>query len=153
MTSRTDAYKKDPSKEFKLEEINLLLQQPNNTMLESFIEPKHPLLFIVGAPRSATTLTHQFIAQTSVFSYISNFTAKFWKAPYLGMVLEDLMETQNEIISNHSNFGRTSGLHEPHQFNYFWKDWFKYDGDHQMDDSVINSIANTNATIITKIPQ
>jgi hypothetical protein len=96
------------------------------------IEPSRPTIFIVGAPRSGTTLLHQLLAQTGAFGYVSNFTARFWKAPAIGLLAEQALNIQdNETSTFESNLGRTEGLNAPHHFSKFWTSWFQIYG-HEM---------------------
>ena len=138
---RTAAYRKDPDKENLLEEMNCLLAPVNKDMISDFDAPKEPTLFVIGAPRSATTLIHQILAQSGSFGYISNYIARFYRAPYIGALQAKALDlTFKDNATYESNFGRTEGWHEPHQFNYYWKRWYQYDEDHQMKQEVIDAI-------------
>lgn len=139
MTERTEKYRKDPRQENLLEKVNRILEPLERNLVMDFTKPKKPVLFIVGAPRSATTLLHQLLARTGYLGYISNFVAKFWKAPYFGSLQEKALGLTSEI-SFSSDYGRTIGLSSPHQFNYFWQDWFKFDENQRTDESIINNI-------------
>jgi len=143
MGKRTEEYKKDRVQEDRLEQLNSELEPSELRRIENSTPPKYPITFIVGAPRSATTLTHQILAQTNYYSYISNFIARFWKVPSLGSEIAETLGIYTEDpMSFRSNFGRTKGWKEPHQFNYFWKKWLLYDADHQMDEDLIRSNIN-----------
>ncbi|MFX1253990.1 MAG: sulfotransferase [Promethearchaeota archaeon] len=138
---RTPEYRKDPENERRLEEINNILEPIERSLVSRFTEPKKPIIFIVGAPRSATTLVHQLVAQTGLFGYISNYLARFWKAPYFGALQEKAFGIRSAYqMSYKSNYGRTTGWHEPHQFNYFWQQRFQFDKDHQMKQEIIDKI-------------
>ncbi len=78
----------------------------------------YPLVFIVGAPRTGTTLLHQLMAQHLRVGFVNNAMAKFWAAPLLGSVLhgdKPFMST-----SYPSDLGGTSGAAAPHEFSWFW---------------------------------
>lgn len=141
---RTDKYRKDQKQENLLERINEVLESVERDLISEFDEPKLPTVFIIGAPRSATTLIHQLVAETGVFGYISNFMARFWLAPYFGAMQEKVLGfRETSDMSYQSDFGRTKGWHEPHQFNYFWQKWYQFDEHHQMDQEYIDSMDTT----------
>lgn len=138
---RTSEFKKDVGKENQLQMMNELLEQYEKDAISKFHEPEKSTLFIVGAPRSATTLVYQLVADTGLFGYISNYIARFYAAPYLGALqAKSLGMVGSAKMSFESNFGRTEGWHEPHQFNYFWKKWYQYDENHQMKQDVIEAM-------------
>ncbi|MFX1507335.1 MAG: sulfotransferase, partial [Promethearchaeota archaeon] len=110
-------------------------------LVSSFDEPEKPVIFILGAPRSATTLLHQIIAESGNFGYISNYLARFWKAPYFGALQEKAFEVRTtHPMSFKSDYGRTSGWKEPHHFSYFWHRWFQFDDNHKMSQNIIKEI-------------
>ena len=124
-----------------LETINKILEPIEKEQVSRFDIPKKEVIFIVGAPRSATTLLHQLVAQTGLFGYISNYLARFWAAPYIGGLQEKALGFRNcEDMSYYSDYGRTKGWNEPHQFNYYWHRWFQFDDNHQMNANVIENI-------------
>ncbi|MFW9777507.1 MAG: hypothetical protein ACFFE8_01555, partial [Candidatus Heimdallarchaeota archaeon] len=62
VNKRTKEYRKDPIREHELEGINDLLIPIERNLVSQFTQPERPVIFIVGAPRSATTLLHQLVA-------------------------------------------------------------------------------------------
>lgn len=138
---RTQAYRKDQEIEKRLEKFNRIIEPLELELISGFDEPKKPTLFIIGAPRSATTLIHQLIAKIGYFGYISNFLARFWNAPYFGALQERAFEIRGKHQTSYeSDYGRTKGWQEPHQFNYFWRKWFQFDENHQMKQDLIEKI-------------
>ncbi|TXT55795.1 MAG: hypothetical protein BAJATHORv1_30178 [Candidatus Thorarchaeota archaeon] len=138
---RTDKYRKDQEQENILEKINRILEPLEIKEIQRFDSPLKKTLFIIGPPRGATTLLHQLVAETGVFGYISNYLARFWAAPYIGALQEKALNIRTKKdMSYQSDYGRTSGWYEPHQFNYFWKKWYRYDEDHQMKSEIIDCI-------------
>ena len=141
---RTEEYRKDPNQEQLLEKLNEALESVERELVTEFSSPDKPTIFVVGAPRSATTLIHQLCAQTDQFGYISNYIARFWMAPYVGALQQKALGILEEArMSYNSDYGRTSGWPEPHQFNYFWKKWLRYDEDHPMNQDVLDAIDRT----------
>jgi len=131
---RTPLYRKDPDQEQRLRNLNALLAPLEEQLICQFDKPKLPIVFIVGVPRSGTTLLAQILAQTDVFSYVSNFVARFWMAPYVGMLIEDSLGIRKTQCSQSfvSRFGVTEGWTGPHEFGYFWSRWFHFDETHKL---------------------
>lgn len=131
---RTPEYRKDPKQEQRLKDLNALLAPLEERLISRFDKPRLPLVFIVGAPRSGSTLIAQVLAQTDVFSYVSNFAARFWMVPYVGMLIEEALgirKTQ-DVQSFVSRFGVTEGWTGPHEFGYFWSLWFHFGETHKL---------------------
>jgi len=122
--TRTNKFKRNVEQEKLLKIINKNLLPVENELTKQFNFPSLPVIFIVGVPRSGTTLISQLIADHGDFSYISNFLAKFWETPYLGSIIERATEIRNNRVSYDSNYGNTFHLSEPHEFTYFWEKWF-----------------------------
>ncbi|MEM7782972.1 MAG: sulfotransferase [Planctomycetota bacterium] len=101
-----------------LEKVNHAIHEH----VESVVEPAGPAenIFIVGAPRSGTTLLLQMIVAAFDIGYISNLAACFWKRPELGVLLsKKLLGRPN--LSTESNYGQTVGPEQPHEFGGFWR--------------------------------
>ena len=88
------------------------------------ISPKPPTpLFILGLPRSGTTLVYELIIQIfkvaylpKIFNYtfgLPNITARACK-PFI----------QNPTAQYRSNYGRIPGVFSPAENNNFWTKWF-----------------------------
>jgi LPS sulfotransferase NodH len=86
------------------------------------------LVYVVGVPRSGTTLLAQLIARHLDVGCISNLAARFWRRPRVGleiarMVLGDARGT----IALRSTHGATPGAAAPHEFGNFWRHWLRLD--------------------------
>ena len=90
--------------------------------------------FIIGAPRSGTTLLYQILISFFDIEYPTNFIAKFWGNPIVGYILQSelLVNEKKEFISSfNSHHGFTENeLLEPHEFGYFWSRWFDHSKNH-----------------------
>lgn len=87
------------------------------------------LVFIVGVPRSGTTLLSQLVSRFLNVGYIDNIIARFWANPVLGIrmsraVLEPDSRSKIQLQSVH---GTTEGPWGPHEFGYFWREMFGLD--------------------------
>ncbi len=131
---RTTEYRKDPEQEQQLKNLNALLAPLEEGLISTFDKLRFPVVFIVGAPRSGTTLLAQILSQTALFSYVSNFVARFWMAPYIGTLIEDSLgihksESHEPFVSR---FGVTKSWTGPHEFGYFWSRWFHFNETHKL---------------------
>jgi hypothetical protein len=79
--------------------------------------PGAPIIFIVGVPRSGTTLLYQLMARHLNVVYISNAVARYWLAP-LWALRRGAAEASIEL---RSDLGRTEGDAAPHEFGWFWE--------------------------------
>lgn len=101
---------------------------PLQRQLEAGCEaPRKPVVFILGCPRSGSTLMSQLLAASGAFGYVSNFVARFWLAPAVGATIAratGIVENGGPSQSFSSYFGRTESWSEPHEFGFFWSRWF-----------------------------
>lgn len=84
-----------------------------------------PPIFIVGAPRSGTTILNQMLAAFTDCGYIDNLSASFWNAPAIGVLLSKKL-IKKRVFTGKSHFGRTSDISEPHEFGMFWRTHLNY---------------------------
>jgi hypothetical protein len=98
---------------------------------------KLPVVFIMGCPRSGTTLLLQYLASSRAFAYPTNFLSRFYYAPYVGARIQRMLyeyDTTGEICptadhaagSYDSNLGKTQGPLAPHEFWYFWRQHLQF---------------------------
>jgi hypothetical protein len=118
------AFSKDPADERFIEELNAALAPMEDAGYGDLPEIR-PTLHIVGAPRSGTTLLYQVIAGSLDVGYIDNLTAAFWRAPVTGLRLSRKVGVA-PATGFGSDFGRTTGVGEPHEFGYFWNHHLAY---------------------------
>ncbi len=88
-----------------------------------------PILYIVGAPRSGTTLLSQIVSRVLPIGYINNFIARFWLRPSVGIRLSQavLGSDSRDKFDFQSKHGVTKGPYGPHEFGYFWRHWLQLD--------------------------
>jgi hypothetical protein len=119
------AFQKDPQDEDFLARFNGALVPFEQGNYQDLPEA-YPCVYIVGAPRSGTTLASQLLSFHLDVGYISNLVAAFWQAPVTGLRLAKKLLPVSAETSYVSTFGRTQGLHEPHEFGYFWSQMLGY---------------------------
>jgi len=88
-------------------------------------EIEHPVVFVIGAPRSGTTIMTQILSYGLGAGYIPNLAARFWRAPVTGLRLAREVLGPREhwspgFASTHARTHEPDGIHE---FGYFWKYW------------------------------
>lgn len=120
----------------KLEEILGMLSQGLSGCEEQFADredPPFPIIFIIGAPRSGTTLLMQWLAQSGLFGYPSNLLSRFFAAPCIGALVQEIIHNPDcdyrgelaDMASNPIAFdsavGKTHGGLSPNEFWYWWR--------------------------------
>ncbi|MEM0519046.1 sulfotransferase [Aequorivita flava] len=123
----SEKYQKDKRFEKVITSLNNLLSVSQNELIEE-LEETYPTLHILGAPRSGTTLVSQLISTYLPVGHINNLIAAFWKAPIYGIELSKKLIGSKYTSNFQSDFGRTTGIDEPHEFGYFWNYHLNYDG-------------------------
>ena len=88
--------------------------------------PERPMLFVVGPPRSGTTLVVQTLIRALPVAYLTNVTTVFPRAP---MTAARLLRARlaNEKVQPRSHYGRTSRLHGPNDGLQLWDRWIGTD--------------------------
>ena len=118
--------------EKKIKELSDILK-PSESILEldSSYEQK-PNLFIMGCPRSGTSLLYQLFANCGAFSYPSNFLSRFYSSLGVGSKIQNLLFSDElqyrdelslkQVVNNpyESVLGKTKGALSPNVFWYFW---------------------------------
>lgn len=121
---RSGAYRKDRGAENFFEAMNdALLEREAAFYRDDPIE--HPFLFIFGAPRSGTTLMSQVAAYCLDAGYVNNLVARFWKAPIHGIRLSKSTLGAADRTTFQSDYARTAGVADIHEFGYFWGQLFR----------------------------
>ena len=132
---RRPAHQRNPDLEILLQQINGILNPVEAAIVAKHSKPKYPSLFILGAPRSGTTLMLQWLASTHRFAYPTNLLSRFYGAPYIGALVQRLLtdpryDFNRELFdlspeaTFQSNLGKTTGALSPHGFWYFWRRFF-----------------------------
>lgn len=85
---------------------------------------RYPPIFIIGAPRCGSTLLYKVLTERFKFSYFSNFTAKFYKTPICGTLLQKIFGIRARTGDYSFNYGQVEGLGSPNECGEFWYRWF-----------------------------
>jgi hypothetical protein len=86
---------------------------------------RYPPIFIIGAPRTGTTLFYQVLIDRYKFGYFSNFMAAFPLAPAIAAWWQRTASSRPAPRPEYtSDRGRTDGPHGPNEAGAFWYRWF-----------------------------
>ncbi len=81
-------------------------------------------IFIIGSPRSGTTILYQILIHSFDFAYVNNLVGNLYRCPNLGSELSHQLGLDAKNISFESTHGVTRGLAGPNEFGNFWYRWF-----------------------------
>ena len=115
---------------------------------------KHQPVFIIGAPRTGSTILYQTLTNQLDVLYVDNLTCRFEKNFFFGFCLSDKLFKQKAHNCFKSNHGDTTkcGLHAPSECGGFWYRWLPLDR-HFIDydditDDMVSEIRDEITTII-----
>lgn len=87
----------------------------------------HANVFILGLPRSGTTLLSQVLFNSLNLVCINNLSAKFWETPLVGSFLSKIVVEDKKSGHFDSFFGRPATIYDPHEFSWFWHSYLESD--------------------------
>jgi hypothetical protein len=91
-------------------------------ILETEEDERFLNIFILGLPRSGTTLLTQVIFNNLDVMCTNNVIAKFWKTPLVGAYLSKITLGSQKSDSYCSVYAKTKYPWDPHEFSWFWND-------------------------------
>lgn len=129
---RRAEYQRNPRLEALLVELKTLLAPIGPKLTADHQMPRWPVLFIIGPPRSGTTLLLQFLHAAGVFATPSNLISRFYFAPALGarlqrLIFDSAFDYRGEMANAgfawtlESELGRTQGPLQPNEMLHFWR--------------------------------
>ena len=121
---RRGQVQKGKQEESFLDSLNELLQSdPLGLYQRPSLE--FPTVFILGLPRSGTTLLYQVLAAGLDVGFVDCLAARFWEAPVYGMMLSKAASRGTPSFTFQSEYARPASLFDPHEFSYFWQKWLR----------------------------
>lgn len=102
--------------------IDWLLRRREQRCLEGASQSSLPVILIIGAPRSGTTMVYQALSKYLQVSYLNNFTSLFPSAPISASSLFNrfLPSGRDDFTSY---YGQTSRLVDPNDGFGVWNRW------------------------------
>src|SRR3972149_8906858 len=123
-------------------------------MIQSEHDLPYSPVFIIGIPRSGTTLLYQLITDCFDVAYLSNMTAKYYELPCILSYFLSYTRGCTPHRIYRSSYGEITGWRAPSQGWLFWARWFpseqNYVGMGEIPDTSIREIRNS-ISIIEKI--
>ncbi|MBN7798528.1 sulfotransferase [Parahaliea mediterranea] len=108
--------------------VEQTLQYTERVLLKrNQLPPPYPPIFILGPPRSGTTLLLQALLQSYQCCYFSNFISRFPSSPVLVGWLAKLLQGGRGATDFSSYYGRTRHWDEPYDGTKIWLRWFPYE--------------------------
>jgi hypothetical protein len=149
---RREKHQRNPKLESLLTTLNDLLAEPETRAISHLTAPQYPIVFVVGCARSGSTLLTQWIADLGLFGYPSNLLSRFYKAPYIGALIqnmlthpdyafrEEMIDFQAKEIDYTSSLGKTAGALSPNSFQYFWRQFFDFGVIQKLDPDALETV-------------
>lgn len=106
-----------------------MIENPSVQKMSDKPSDHHPV-FIIGAPRTGSTILYQLLTFFLNISYFDNLTNLCRNNPYFGMQISNLVYKDKGHNSFKSHYGRTEKLHDPSEFGQFWRKWIGNDIDY-----------------------
>lgn len=123
--------------------LNKSTEAEESNLIERFYSEDHPILFIVGTPRSGTTLLSQLLLDTCNIGHITNCIARYWMTPVYGTML--YWNPAHDVPSDPSSaLGNTTGAHGPSEFGWFWQWWMNHEENDELTQEQLEAIPWTN---------
>lgn len=108
---------------------------------------KYPV-FIVGSPRSGSTILYQMVTYSIDCIYIDNFICPWHHTIYAGFYLSDIVFREKSHANFSSRYGNTSSWTSPSECQGLWYNWFPKDHDHvDLEDIDSNTITSLKITV------
>ena len=104
--------------------VYYFLRIKERSLINNTQKLKHAPMFIVGNPRSGTTLLYQTIANYFKVCYFSNLMNLFPASPICTAYLVSRLNGCSPPSFFRSVYGWTPGWRSPNQAEYIWKRWF-----------------------------
>ena len=108
-----------------LKQLNNKLSGLEKKLLLQDVDENYPNIWIIGLPRSGTTLLSQLIFNCFDIACTNNLVARFWKTPLCGCLLSKIILGDKKSESYESIYGKANDICSPHEFSYFWRSILK----------------------------
>ena len=151
LNERTSDFKPNEKLENIIQELSDLLFPIQKQIQKKYKQNKYPFLFIIGCPRSGTTLFLQWLASLNLFSYPTNVLNRFAYAPYIGAQIQKILFDKefdfsrefsdiNSNVSFFSNLGKSKGALSTNEFQYFFRNYINKFVPQYLSEDEINNV-------------
>lgn len=128
--------------------LQKVLEKIENGLLMFNYKPSFSPIFIIGVPRSGSTLLYQLIAYCFEVSYLTNKLAKHNTFPCILSLPLSIIGGCNSPELFDSNYGEVPGWRSPSQGWTFWDRWFpsedqSYVGLNELSEATTKKLRNT----------
>jgi len=149
--ARTAAFSRNPELEALLDQLSAAIGPGGDRLAARHRAPRHPLILVVGCPRSGSTLAMQWLAASGCLAVPSNLISRFYRAPAIGALVQRLLfdpalDFRGELAVEapgpgfDSALGKTRGALSPNEFWYFWRRFFRFGRDARLDDDALSEV-------------
>jgi hypothetical protein len=113
-------------------------------------QTKHSPIFIIGAPRSGSTVLYQTLVHCLDVGYFSNLHALFYGMPTL---VERCYDARGHLKQQDytSHLGQTRGWHAPSECGEFWYRFYRREFTHEADDMISAGSLKRLAQIVARM--
>jgi hypothetical protein len=125
----------NPALDALLAELSAILAPAEDALVGTEGDTRHPLVLVLGAPRSGTTLLTQWLAASGRFAVPTNLLSRFSRTPAIGARIQllltdprysfrdELFELKGPAAAGgwSSDLGKTRGALAPAEFAFFWR--------------------------------
>ncbi|MCP4360269.1 MAG: sulfotransferase [Chloroflexi bacterium] len=103
--------------------LDILLKRFEEKRYQAAGPPKMPLIVVVGAPRSGTTLAEQILINNLPVTYFNNLTSLFPRSPITANRIWGRFFRRPKQVEYQSYYGRSTGFAGPNDALYLWDRW------------------------------
>lgn len=108
--------------------LDLAMRSSERKKYQKAKPPQEPIIFVIGAPRSGTTLVAQSLIKTLPLGYFNNLTSIFPSSPITALkTFHWAYAKDKHHVKTSSLYGRTTRISEPNDALYFWDRWMDKD--------------------------
>ncbi len=102
--------------------LDSLLKNKEARAIAEAVPSRRPVVLVVGAPRSGTTLVYQTLARYMDVSYVTNMTSMFPQSPVTASRMLNWLP-KRKSADFHNFYGQTAGLNGPNDGFSLWNKW------------------------------
>lgn len=129
-----------PAKDALLYARGWMLRPVERALVRRHRDPARPVLFIVGAPRSGTTLLYQLLTRHLNVGYPTAGIARSWMTPVLATRRAVRGGRVGGTAELASSLGHVEGEAAPHEFGWFWHYWMGLEDSDHLDASQLAAV-------------